>query len=47
MILRMVAEKKLSLGNISEEPKRAIQFGAKSAKMTKNGNKQGTDLVVV
>ncbi|CAR23757.1 putative asparagine synthase [Lachancea thermotolerans CBS 6340] len=46
MILRKVASQNLNLSSISEEPKRAIQFGAKSAKMTKNGNKQGTDLVV-
>ncbi|CEP60008.1 putative asparagine synthase LALA0_S01e00914g [Lachancea lanzarotensis] len=45
MILRKLAEEKLQLGDISAEPKRAIQFGAKSAKMTKNGNKHGTDLV--
>ncbi|SCU83134.1 LANO_0B08416g1_1 [Lachancea nothofagi CBS 11611] len=45
MILRRLAHDKLKLTDISEEPKRAIQFGAKSAKMTKNGNKHGTDLV--
>ncbi|SCU90944.1 LAFA_0F01002g1_1 [Lachancea sp. 'fantastica'] len=45
MILRKLAEEKLQLADISTEPKRAIQFGAKSAKMTKNGNKHGTDLV--
>lgn len=45
MILRELARTKLALGEISEEPKRAIQFGAKSAKMTKNGNKHGTDLL--
>ncbi|CUS23808.1 LAQU0S12e00496g1_1 [Lachancea quebecensis] len=46
IILRKVASQNLKLSGISEEPKRAIQFGAKSAKMTKNGNKQGTDLVI-
>lgn len=45
MILRRLASRKLSLGLISDEPKRAIQFGARSAKMTKDGNKHGTDLL--
>ncbi|SCV02011.1 LAME_0G19988g1_1 [Lachancea meyersii CBS 8951] len=45
MILRRLAQNKLLLIDIGTEPKRAIQFGAKSAKMTKNGNKHGTDLV--
>ncbi|CCK72103.1 putative asparagine synthase KNAG_0J00200 [Huiozyma naganishii CBS 8797] len=43
LILRDLAATKLSLGSISQEPKRAIQFGSKSAKMTKDGNKHGTD----
>lgn len=45
LILRKLAFTKLNLGIITEEPKRAIQFGAKSAKMTKDGNKNGTDLL--
>ncbi|SCU86192.1 LADA_0D12904g1_1 [Lachancea dasiensis] len=45
MILRKLAQERLFMSSISEEPKRAIQFGAKSAKMTKNGNKHGTDVV--
>lgn len=44
-ILRELAKDLLHLGPIAEEPKRAIQFGAKSAKMTKDGNKNGTDLL--
>ncbi|CCE62643.1 hypothetical protein TPHA_0C04950 [Tetrapisispora phaffii CBS 4417] len=44
-ILRDLAKAKLHLEAISEEPKRAIQFGAKSAKMTKDGNKHGTDII--
>lgn len=44
-ILRELAKTKLLLGPIAEEPKRAIQFGAKSAKMTKDGNKNGTDIL--
>lgn len=44
-ILRKLASDKLSLGTIAGEPKRAIQFGSKSAKMTKDGNKKGTDLL--
>lgn len=44
-ILRDMALMKLKLEGIAEEPKRAIQFGAKSAKMTKDGNKHGTDLL--
>ena len=44
-ILRELAKNVLNLGPIAEEPKRAIQFGAKSAKMTKDGNKNGTDLL--
>ncbi|CAB4252605.1 similar to Saccharomyces cerevisiae YML096W Putative protein of unknown function with similarity to asparagine synthetases [Maudiozyma barnettii] len=44
-ILRNVARMKLNLGTIAEEPKRAIQFGSKSAKMTKDGNKNGTDIL--
>ncbi|KAL6939151.1 hypothetical protein ACO0RG_002978 [Hanseniaspora osmophila] len=43
-ILRHVAETFLHLTDISQEPKRAIQFGAKSAKMTK-GQTKGTDLI--
>lgn len=42
MILRKLASQ-IGLSFVSEEPKRAIQFGAKSAKMTANGNKKGTD----
>ncbi|CAI4047573.1 putative asparagine synthase SKDI_13G0430 [Saccharomyces kudriavzevii IFO 1802] len=45
LILRKVASLFLKLDEIAEEPKRAIQFGAKSAKMTKDGNKHGTDLL--
>lgn len=45
MILRKIASEKLNLATISDEPKRAIQFGAKSAKMTKDGNKHGTDIL--
>lgn len=45
LILRELADKKLNLGFIAAEPKRAIQFGSKSAKMTKNGNKNGTDIL--
>lgn len=45
LILRELADKKLNLGSIAMEPKRAIQFGSKSAKMTKNGNKNGTDIL--
>lgn len=44
-ILRNVASSILRLQDISSEKKRAIQFGAKSAKMTKDGNKSGTDLL--
>ncbi|KAL3232554.1 Uncharacterized protein RNJ44_04470 [Nakaseomyces bracarensis] len=44
-ILRNLASTILNLQNISIEKKRAIQFGAKSAKMTKDGNKSGTDLL--
>lgn len=43
LILRKLALDKLKLIEISKEPKRAIQFGSKSAKMTKDGNKHGTD----
>lgn len=43
MILRKLASDRLGLRGICEEPKRAIQFGTKSAKMTKDGNKHGTD----
>ncbi|AMD21511.1 HER233Cp [Eremothecium sinecaudum] len=43
MVLRNIASRRLQLSEISCEPKRAIQFGAKSAKMTKDGNKHGTD----
>ncbi|CCD27207.1 putative asparagine synthase NDAI_0K00180 [Naumovozyma dairenensis CBS 421] len=45
LILRKLAMNKLHLANICDEPKRAIQFGSKSAKMTKDGNKHGTDLL--
>lgn len=45
LILRSIALNKLGLSTISEEPKRAIQFGSRSAKMTKNGNKNGTDVL--
>ncbi|CAL9731993.1 hypothetical protein MOUN0_M10374 [Monosporozyma unispora] len=45
LILREMATQNLSLGFIALEPKRAIQFGSKSAKMTKDGNKNGTDLL--
>lgn len=44
-ILRTLASKKLHLDSISTEPKRAIQFGAKSAKMHKNSQKRGTDII--
>lgn len=44
-ILRVMAKDILRLDFISEEPKRAIQFGARSAKMTKDSNKRGTDLL--
>ncbi|KAL6942655.1 hypothetical protein ACO0QE_003840 [Hanseniaspora vineae] len=43
-VLRHVAENFLHLKDISQEPKRAIQFGARSAKMTK-GQTKGTDLI--
>lgn len=39
LILRKLASQ-IGLEFVSEEPKRAIQFGAKSAKMTANGNKK-------
>lgn len=45
LILRHLAKQRLNLAEIALEPKRAIQFGSKSAKMTKNGNKKGTDLL--
>ncbi|QLG71690.1 hypothetical protein HG535_0C00390 [Zygotorulaspora mrakii] len=45
LILRKMASEKLYLIGICDEPKRAIQFGTKSAKMTKDGNKHGTDLL--
>lgn len=45
LILRKLALEKLDMKSISEEPKRAIQFGSKSAKMTKDGNKSGTDIL--
>ncbi|CDO93727.1 unnamed protein product [Kluyveromyces dobzhanskii CBS 2104] len=45
LILRAVSKDILGLDFISEEPKRAIQFGARSAKMTKDSNKKGTDLL--
>lgn len=45
LILRELADKKLNLDFIAMEPKRAIQFGSKSAKMTKDGNKNGTDIL--
>ncbi|KAH3674646.1 hypothetical protein WICMUC_003192 [Wickerhamomyces mucosus] len=41
-ILRELAVS-IGLDFVSNEPKRAIQFGAKSAKMIPNGNKKGTD----
>ena len=44
-ILRELATRRLALGSIAGEPKRAIQFGSKSAKMTKDGNKNGTDIL--
>lgn len=37
--------KYIGIDFVSQEPKRAIQFGAKSAKMLPNGNKHGTDLL--
>ncbi|QLQ81789.1 hypothetical protein HG537_0G00430 [Torulaspora globosa] len=43
LVLRRLALDKLALEGICDEPKRAIQFGTKSAKMTKDGNKHGTD----
>lgn len=45
LVLRRMAGEKLGLGPIADEPKRAIQFGSKSAKMTKDGNKNGTDVL--
>ncbi|SCU93935.1 LAMI_0E16116g1_1 [Lachancea mirantina] len=45
LILRNMASELLDMEDISTEPKRAIQFGAKSAKMTKDGNKLGTDML--
>ncbi|CCH60425.1 hypothetical protein TBLA_0C06300 [Henningerozyma blattae CBS 6284] len=45
LILRKLSLEMLHLDGISEEPKRAIQFGSKSAKMTKDGNKNGTDKI--
>lgn len=45
LILRKLALEKLDLISVSEEPKRAIQFGSKSAKMTKDGNRHGTDVL--
>ncbi|AGO12900.1 AaceriADL350Cp [[Ashbya] aceris (nom. inval.)] len=45
MILRKLAREKLHLFDISDVPKRAIQFGARSAKMTKDANKNGTDVI--
>lgn len=45
LVLRQFAER-LGLEFVSEEPKRAIQFGAKSAKMEPNqGRAKGTDLL--
>ncbi|AET41443.1 putative asparagine synthase Ecym_8155 [Eremothecium cymbalariae DBVPG len=45
-ILRLLATNKLQLMDIGEEPKRAIQFGAKSAKMTKeSSSKKGTSVI--
>lgn len=35
----------IGIGFVSKEPKRAIQLGAKSAKMVANGNKNGTDIL--
>ena len=46
-ILRVMARDLLGLEFISDEPKRAIQFGARSAKMTKDSNKKGTDLLKI
>lgn len=43
MILRELALKKLDLTEVSSQPKRAIQFGSRSAKITKDLNKHGTD----
>lgn len=43
-ILRQLALR-LGLEFVSEEPKRAIQFGAKSAKITKDSKKKGTDVL--
>lgn len=45
LVLRRMASEKLGLGPIADEPKRAIQFGSRSAKMTKDGNKNGTDIL--
>lgn len=42
LILRELA-KTLGLGFVAEEPKRAIQFGSKSAKITQGGKIKGTD----
>ncbi|AAS51569.2 ADL350Cp [Eremothecium gossypii ATCC 10895] len=46
MILRKLARERLHLSGISDMPKRAIQFGARSAKMTKDSSKNGTDIIV-
>lgn len=45
MILRQIASKKLNLDFISEEPKRAIQFGARSAKINDKSSKYGTSVI--
>lgn len=43
-ILRQLAAK-IGLSFVADEPKRAIQFGAKSAKVTKENRKKGTDVL--
>jgi asparagine synthetase B (glutamine-hydrolysing) len=45
-ILRQLAVH-IGLEFVAEEPKRAIQFGAKSAKMTHEGKKKGTDSLMI
>ncbi|SSD60298.1 related to Asparagine synthetase domain-containing protein YML096W [Saccharomycodes ludwigii] len=44
LILRKLASKHLNLGKICEEPKRAIQFGSKTAKIV-DGKGKGTDIL--
>jgi asparagine synthetase B (glutamine-hydrolysing) len=45
-VLRLLAQK-LGLGNVAREAKRAVQFGARSAKMSVGcGNTKGTDFLI-